>query len=171
MEAEGGATVKKSRAFVMCIALMILLVLPPMAGAAFAASAHRDVARGSGQGGWGWNWDGGWDLSPQENNQFFSGNSNSGNSARFVGHNQGNTGNQGHNRGFSQDNGFNGGNQVMNGGRRRGYRRSNQIYRGNSYVGNNLTFQGDNQGNTGNQGFNEGINQDNTNNAGNQIVN
>src|SRR5579883_2453705 len=134
MEAEGGATVKKSRAFVICIALMILLVLPPMAGTAFAASAHRNGTRGSGRG---WNWDGGWDLLPQEHNQFFSGNSNSGNTARFVGHNQGNTGNQGHNRGFTQDNGFNGGNQVVNGGRRRGYRRSNQFYRGNSYVGNN----------------------------------
>jgi len=163
--------VHKGGVVVMGTALMILLLLPPISGSALAASVQRNAAQGAAQGGWGWTEDGGWDRWPQEYDQCFSGNSNSGNTARFVGRNQGNTGNQGRNRGVTQDNGFNGGNQVVNGGRRRGYRRSIQCYRGNSYVRNTIIFQGVNQGNTGNQGLNEGVNQDNTNNAGNQIVN
>ena len=55
-------------------------------------------------------------IGTQQNNQFIQGDgaSNSGNSASFLGVNQGNSGNEGINQGNNQDNSANAGNQVNN---------------------------------------------------------
>ncbi|HEY0754431.1 MAG TPA: hypothetical protein VGD98_10745 [Ktedonobacteraceae bacterium] len=110
--------------------------------------------------------------SRQEINQFRQGNSNHDNPT-FTrgGHGQGNSGNYGYNRGHSQDNSLNGGNQIINTSRLKGYRRINQYSFGNSNYRNSIThYGGYDQGNTGNSGSNKGLNQDNSSNSGNQIV-
>lgn len=108
-----------------------------------------------------------------ELNQSHWGNSNYNNPVYTVGgHGQGNAGNAGHNRGHNQDNSLNGGNQLVALHRLRGYRRINQDYYGNSNYNNSAVHRGGyNQGNTGNSGTNDGLNQDNDSNGGNQIIN
>lgn len=108
---------------------------------------------------------------PQINNQYFSGSGNSGNVTRSTGHNQTNTGNQGLNRGALQDNSLNAGNQFMNRHEPRGLRISNQYFWGRGNANNISIFRGYNQQNSGNEGYNKGIVQDNSNNSGNQIIN
>jgi hypothetical protein len=90
----------------------------------------------------------------------------------YGGHDQGNTGNNGHNRGHNQDDSLNGGNQLIVTSRLRGYRRVNQYYSGDSNYRNSFVHWGGyDQGNTGNSGSNEGLNQDDSSNGGNQIIN
>jgi hypothetical protein len=109
---------------------------------------------------------------PRQNNQSFVGTSNSGNEVNFWGNNQGNSGNQGYNRGFSQDNGSNSGNMVSSQRKNIQYQENNQYNAGGGSNGNNITTMiGKNQGNSGNQGINQGYNQDNASNSGNQVNN
>ena len=110
-------------------------------------------------------------INPQQNYQAFAGNSNSGNRALLIGHNQGNTGNQAVNQGFSQDNSINAGNEVSGQRKNIQYQQNIQNFEGGSGGGGSATFIGDNQGNSGNEGFNTGFNQDNANNSGNQVNN
>jgi hypothetical protein len=110
----------------------------------------------------------------QQNNQSFHGVSNSENKAILVGHNEGNTGNQGLNHGFAQDNAIDSGNQINGQRKPIGYQQNNQLIAGDgggSNSGNSATNIGFNQGNSGNQGINLGNNQDNAANTGNQVNN
>lgn len=103
-------------------------------------------------------------------NQYFHGNSYSYLHFNFQGHNLNNSGNEGHNRGLSQNFGGNGGNIVSN-HRAGSPQRTNQWYEGNSYSRNVGSFRGYNLNNSGNEGYNQGVNEDHGGNAGNQIVN
>ena len=176
----------KKRACLAVLAVSLaLILLPGMAAPAFAASARasgaalRNAQQGESWRHWRWGcyrstcgwWAPDHHFYPQENNQYFRGSSNSGNYQRFTGSNLGNTGNQGHNRNIDQDNSVNGGNQMINQGRRRGFWRNNQYYWGEGNGRNILIYNGYNEGNSGNQGLNDGINQDNSTNSGNQLVN
>lgn len=107
----------------------------------------------------------------QENDQFFHGNSNSETHLRYIGRNQGNSGNFGRNLGSNLDHSLNGGNQVISRYRSSQYRRTRQRFYGNSNSKNSILFRGLNQGNSGNSGVNRGINEDGSTNSGNQIVN
>jgi hypothetical protein len=108
---------------------------------------------------------------PQQNNQSFFGNSDSGTKTSFSGHDQGNSGNTGYNIGHAQDNALNSGNQLLNQFGSRAYRQNNQLFVGNGNSFDHSYFVGYNQGNTGNAGYNRGSVQDNSVNAGNQITN
>ncbi len=106
----------------------------------------------------------------QENNQYVRANVNNADNKDYWGHDQGNTGNHGHNRGYNEDNSSNASNQIINRGRAR-YSRNNQHYQiiiNNAY---NLRYFGYRQGNSGNSGYDEGYNRDNSGNLGNQIIN
>lgn len=109
----------------------------------------------------------------QQNNQSYHGISNTGNHATLVGRNQGNSGNSGINHGLNQDVSANSGNQVSGQHKSIGVQQNNQlIHQGNgSGSGNNATFIGADQGNSGNSGFNLGNSQDNSGNTGNQVNN
>lgn len=178
---------KKGLYPVILALLSALLLLPGLALPVAAASArvtatvHRSASQriAGRHPGWIWRREGGlygwWSPNgqfyPQVNNQFFRGNSNSGNTEHYTGRNQGNTGNRGHNRGVNQDNSGNSGNQLVNQRGKRGYRVNNQYYWGNSNTNNSESYRGVNQANSGNQGLNDGFNQDNNTNSGNQVVN
>lgn len=104
-------------------------------------------------------------------NQIFCGTNASGSKVTFKGRNQGNTGNPGDNDGDAQDNSINNGNQVILRRGSGGAYPVNQLFCGSSDNGNDVLFVGENQGNSGNEGYNRGSNQDNSTNNGNQIVN
>lgn len=106
-----------------------------------------------------------------EINQYFHGNTDYNHFYYIVGVNrQANSGNVGVNRGHNQDNSVNGGNQMLLSGRLR-YRRVNQYYYGNSHFNRrSIRIGGYDQVNSGNDGWNRGVNQDNSSNGGNQIV-
>lgn len=108
----------------------------------------------------------------QHNNQLFHGVTHSGNSAVFVGHEQGNTGNLGVNRGDNMDSSTNGGNQISERHTPVKVQMNNQFLRQGENAGAaNITFTGSDQGNSGNSGINTGNNQDNAGNFGNQVNN
>lgn len=108
----------------------------------------------------------------QQNNQSLREHTNSGNNTYLEGSDQGNSGNQGLNQGFSQNSGLNRGNQLSSQQKHTGYQQNNQsLTSSGSGGGNTTTFNGSNQGNSGNQGINTGLNQDNANNGGNQVNN
>lgn len=95
---------------------------------------------------------------------------NSGNKT-YRGSSQGNSGNSHDNGGFNQDNSSNLGNQIIHRRDLREHRRNNQFLRSCSFNSSNLYYQGHNQGNSGNSGYNHGYNQDDSGNNGNQIIN
>jgi hypothetical protein len=110
----------------------------------------------------------------QQNRQIFHGASNFGNTAIIRGRNQANSGNPGVNRGFNQDNTANAGNQLTSQHKRIGIQNNQQFLHqseNGSSGGNNATFIGAFQGNSGNSGINLGNNQDNSANSGNQVNN
>ncbi len=161
---------KKSAYLAILSTLIALLSLASGISPAFASTrhstvAHRKSAAIMGAENYGFH-PKGW----QTHNQYFHGNAYSHIHFTFRGHNLNNSGNQGHNRGYNQNFGSNGGNVIVNRGRTR-YQRTNQYFDGNSFSWNHGQFEGYNQNNTGNQGFNEGSNEDHGGNAGNQIVN
>lgn len=89
----------------------------------------------------------------------------------YGGHGQGNSGNGGYNRGHNMDDSANGGNQFIALPRLSRHWRVNQYYVGDSNYRNSFAHWGGyQQGNTGNSGHNEGLNQDNSLNGGNQIL-
>ena len=87
----------------------------------------------------------------------------------YRGSGQGNDGNHGYNSGETQDNSSNSGNQIMH-QRGWGYRQRNQFVSNCSTNSTHLFFQGRDQGNDGNQGFNRGNTMDNSSNSGNQAI-
>ena len=90
----------------------------------------------------------------------------------YTGSNSGNFGNQGNNGGYIQANADNNGNQMTHRGEISGQHRTNQsLCSINGSSTNTLYTGGENQGNFGNQGFNRGYIQDNTDNSGNQMTN
>ena len=95
---------------------------------------------------------------------------NSGNKT-YRGSRQGNSGNSRYNGGFNQDNSSNLGNQIIHRRGLRERRRNNQFLRSSSFNSSNLYYQGHDQGNSGNSGYNHGYNQDDSSNGGNQIIN
>ena len=111
------------------------------------------------------------DEQRQQNNQSGGTTGNGETNVDYQGANQGNSGNQDTNQGDNQDNADNGGNQI--GGQRRGIidQENNQTLQKASGGTTNISYQGTNQGNSGNQGTNQGNNQDNAGNNGNQVNN
>lgn len=107
-----------------------------------------------------------------EINQYYHGNTDYNHFYYVVGtRHQGNSGNVGYNRGRNQDNSLNGGNQTVLSGRHVGYRRVNQYYYGDSHFGRHATrLWGYDEVNSGNDGTNRGMNQDNSSNGGNQLI-
>lgn len=185
---RGGAIVRKGLCLLILSVLLACLWLASTAVPVFAAPAHvaipvHQVSRAHPLQRWqrGGRYPGriGWWRFPhrsygsQELNQTYRGNSNFNNPIYTVGgHGQGDSGNAGHNRGHNQDNSSNGGNQLVTLHRLRGYHRINQCYYGNSNYNNSVVHRGGyDQGNTGNAGTNDGLNQDNSSNSGNQILN
>lgn len=108
---------------------------------------------------------------PQVKNQYFHGNRNSGNHVTSIGNNLNNTGNSGWNRRYMRDDTSNAGNQIANHREQSRYQINNQYFWGNSNTRNTYVFKGYNQGNSANEGVNDGIIQDNNSNSGNQILN
>ncbi|HXR65841.1 MAG TPA: hypothetical protein VN729_07955 [Ktedonobacteraceae bacterium] len=89
----------------------------------------------------------------------------------YGGHGQEDSGNTSDNRGHNQDNSSNGGNQLIVSPRLSEYRRINQYSVGHSNYRNSFTHWGGyDQHNSGNSGHNIGLNQDNSENGGNQII-
>lgn len=185
---RGGAIVRKGFYLLLLSVLLACLCLAGTAVPAFAASAQVAISahqassavpvhrwkRGNrypGRAGWRRFPHGGYGS--QELNQSHWGDTNYNNPVYTIGgHGQGDSGNDGHNRGHNQDNSINGGNQLVTVQRLRGYHRINQCYYGNSNYNNGVVHRGGyDQGNTGNAGTNDGLNQDNSANGGNQIVN
>jgi hypothetical protein len=107
----------------------------------------------------------------QTHDQYYHGNAYSNNHLTFRGSNQNNSGNQGHNRSYNQNYGGNAGNILQNRGHFYAHLHTRQYFSGNSYSHNWVTSIGCNQYNSGNQGYNEGVNEDHGGNGGNQIVN
>jgi hypothetical protein len=107
----------------------------------------------------------------QSHDQYYHGDAFSHNRLTFRGHNQNNSGNQGHNRGYNQNYGGNAGNELLNRHLSHAHLHTRQFFSGNSYSHNYVTSIGYNQYNSGNQGYNEGVNEDHGSNGGNQIVN
>lgn len=107
-----------------------------------------------------------------EINQYFHGNTDFNHFKYVVGTSrEENSGNVGYNRGHNQDNSTNGGNQMLLSGRPIRYRRVNQYYYGNSHFNRRgYRFNGYDEINSGNDGTNRGVNQDNSTNGGNQII-
>ena len=174
----------------LCLAILSLLLaciclsgttLPVFAApervAISAAQAVRTTPMHKWRGGSGYHSRGWWwrffhrGSNSQEINQFHQGNSGFNNPIYSVGHDIGDTGNSGHNRGRNQDNDSNGGNQLVTTNRLRGHRRVNQYYYGSSNYNNPVYHRGYNQANNGNSGLNDGLNQDDSSNGGNQIIN
>lgn len=89
----------------------------------------------------------------------------------FRGNNLSNSGNRGHNSGFNQDNNTNEGNQLINQGMMGRDQGHNQYYQNCLNIDISTYNIGNNQANTGNGGYNSGFTQDNSTNAGNQIIN
>lgn len=89
----------------------------------------------------------------------------------YRGNNLSNSGNRGHNSKFNQDNSGNEGNQMINQGIMGKNQGHSQYYRNCTNIEIHLYYQGNNQGNSGNSGYNDGFNQDDSGNAGNQMVN
>lgn len=94
---------------------------------------------------------------------------NSGNKV-YRGSNNGNSGNSRYNRGNNQDVSSNLGNQIVHRHGIGGHRRNNQYLLSCSIHSSNLTYIGSNNGNSGNSGYNRGVNQDASGNGANQII-
>jgi hypothetical protein len=111
-------------------------------------------------------------LTGLEINQYHRGDSSHGIPiVTYGGYGQEDSGNDSYNRGHNQDNSSNGGNQLIVSPRLSEYRRINQYSVGNSNYHNSFTHWGGyNQHNSGNSGHNSGLNQDNSENGGNQII-
>ncbi|MEO7020323.1 MAG: hypothetical protein ABI234_09260 [Ktedonobacteraceae bacterium] len=108
----------------------------------------------------------------QVNSQNLQGSNSAPSSTLSVGSNQGNSGNQGENHGFNQDSSSNRGNAISSQRKAIGLQANNQILQGDNSGGDSSTSTiGFDQGNTGNQGYNTGLNQDNSANSGNQVNN
>lgn len=106
----------------------------------------------------------------QEDNQAFQGCSVHAANKYYWGHDQGNSGNHGVNSGYTEDDSSNDTNQILI----RSpfdHRRINQSFQNCSTDSSNLHYFGARQGNSGNNGYNAGVNEDNSSNIGNQIVN
>lgn len=171
---------KKYLCFIFISLLGVLLLLPGMSTSTFAASAQtalpslqrnavvllhmheRESWHPIGHRYYG---------VPRVKNQYFHGNRNSGNRVTSTGSNLNNTGNSGWNRRYLRDDTSNAGNQIANHHEQRGYQINNQYFWGNSNTRNTSIFRGYNQGNSANEGVNDGIVQDNNSNSGNQILN
>lgn len=114
------------------------------------------------------------DPPPQVNSQFLQPPSNNSTIIVSRGSNQGNSGNQGENDGFNQDSSANSGNAISSQHKHIGLQENNQLIQNNGNSGGgetDITNIGLDQGNSGNEGENNGFNQDNAQNSGNQVNN
>lgn len=108
-------------------------------------------------------------LRKQEDNQVFQACADNTANKYYWGHDQGNSGNHGANSGYTEDDSSNETNQILIRSPF-SHRRINQSFQICATDSANLHYFGVRQGNSGNNGYNVGQNEDNSSNLGNQII-